>query len=450
MRKVVLIGLICVLAAAAVPGCEETRLHVVTRHYDLFFPGGSLQVDSFVQKAAAQIDILWVVDNSPSMQDEQNNLANNFNSFISIIEQSQVDYQIGVISTDMELAGHQGELQGSPKIIVRGPNAESQFANNVRVGTGGAGNEQGLLAAYTALTEPLISGANAGFLRTGGALAIIFVSDENDHSFGKIDFYQRIFEQMKGIGNENRVIAAAIVGDQPDGCTNPQTGDAQAGTRYHQLVQVVGGSIGSICSTDFSVTLNQLGLTVAGLSRKFTLSDENPEESSIVVKVNGQEIQKDFQNGWTFENGSIFFQGSYVPPPAATIEVSYLHPEKEFILTQIPEYSPDNPGGAITVTVYAPDAVDCTSHSDCPAGQDCSEAAKCGKSVCNQDSDCPLVGKCGNGVCGVIEYNLTDGWVLETRDSGGQTQYIVAFEGEWFPEAGSVIQVEYRCAGGCR
>jgi len=311
------------------------------------------------------------VDNSPSMQDEQNNLANNFSSFISIIEQSEVDYQIGVISTDMELFGHQGALQGSPKIIVRSPDAASQFANNVRVGTGGAGNEQGLLAAYTALTDPLISGGNAGFLRQGGALAIIFVSDENDHSFGKIEFYQRIFEQMKGIGNENRVIAAAIVGDQPNGC-----GGAQAGTRYHQTVQVVGGSIGSICSTDFSVTLNQLGLTVAGLSRKFTLSDENPEVTSITVKVNGQEIQQDFQNGWTFENGSIFFQGSYVPPPASTIEVSYLHPQREFILTQIPEYSPDAPGGSITVSVYPTTAVECSADNDCPAQESCGLAGE--------------------------------------------------------------------------
>ena len=146
MRKGVLIGLGCFLLVAwLAPGCDETRLRPVTQHYDLFFPEGSLQVDYFEQKAAAQIDILWVVDNSDSMDDEQINLADNFDSFISIIEQSQVDYQIGVISTDMELAGHQGELQGSPKIIVRGPNAASQFANNVRVGVGGAGNERGLL-----------------------------------------------------------------------------------------------------------------------------------------------------------------------------------------------------------------------------------------------------------------------------------------------------------------
>jgi hypothetical protein len=441
MRKIVLFGVVCVLAAAAVPGCEDPRLITVKQQFDLFFPEGSLQVDSFEQKAAAQIDILWVVDNSASMQDEQNNLADNFDSFISIIEQSQVDYQIGVISTDMELAGHQGELQGSPKIIVRGPNAESQFANNVRVGIAGAGNEQGLLAAYTALTDPLISGANAGFLRTGGALAVIFVSDEDDHSFGKIEFYQRIFEQMKDIGNENRVIAAAIVGDQPNGCTNPQTGNAQPGTRYHQLVQVVGGSIGSICSSDFSETLNQLGLTVAGLSRKFTLSDEEPEESTISVKVNGQEIQKDYQNGWSFENGSIFFQGSYVPPPAATIEVSYLHPQKEFTLSQLPDT-----GRNIYVTVYPPSAADCGKSSDCPSMQECGLAAKCGIAPCTQDSDCSEVGKCGQrGKCGAIDNDLAEGWVLEPPD----LQNIIAFEGNYFPEGGSAVQVEYHCRGAC-
>jgi hypothetical protein len=431
MKKGALIGLGCILAVAGLaPGCDDSRLHTVTRHYDLFSPEGSLQVDSFEQKAAAQIDILWVVDNSSSMQDEQDNLADNFNSFISIIDQSQVDYQIGVISTDMDLAGHQGELQGSPEIIVRGSDAAAQFANNVRVGIGGAGNERGLLAAYTALTEPLISGGNAGFLRQGGALAVIFVSDENDHSFGKIEFYQRIFMQMKGIGNENRVIAAAIVGDQPDGCSNPQTGEAQSGIRYHNLVEVVGGSIGSICSTDFSVTLNQLGLTVAGLSRKFTLSDENPEETTITVKVNGQEIQPDIQDGWIFENGSIFFQGGYVPPPAATIEVSYLHPQREFILTQIPDYSPDAPGGSIAVSVYAPTAAKCSADNDCPAQESCGLAAKCGAQA--------------------IPYGFTDGWVLEIRETGGQAQYIVAFERNYYPEGGSIVQVEYRCAGGCK
>ncbi|MBW1872430.1 MAG: hypothetical protein JRJ19_10215 [Deltaproteobacteria bacterium] len=423
---------LCMLLTAffMLPGCDDTRLRAVTTHYDLFFPEGSLQVDTFDQKTAAQIDILWVIDNSGTMWEEQNNLADNFDSFIDIVENSDVDYQIGVVSTDMDKADHSGKLLGNPKIILRGVNAKAQFAANVIVGTDGAGNEKGLEAAFKALTEPLISGANAGFLRPGSALAIIFVSDEDDKSFNMITFYQRVFEQMKSVGNENRVVAGAIVGDQPDGCESQSTGTAEAGTRYHMLVQAVGGSIGSICSDDFSTTLNQLGLTVAGLDRKFSLSDETPEESSITVKVNGVVIEKDFQEGWTFENGSIFFNGSYVPPPGATIEVSYLHPEREFVLSQKPLYDELNPGELITVTVYSPSATDCETVADCPQGVGCS----------------PQAGKCSGEV---IPADLANGWVLETKTIGTEEQYILAFQGLYFPEGGSTVQVVYRCDGGC-
>jgi len=415
----------------ALPGCEDTRLRVVTKNVDLFFPEGTLQVDSYEQKAAARIDVLWVIDNSGTMYQEQDNLAQNFESFISIIEDSDVDYQIGVISTDMDKEDHSGKLQGTPKIIQRGPDARDQFAENVKVGTDGAGNERGLEAAFKALSEPLISGANSGFLREGAALAIIFVSDEDDKSYGMINFYQRIFEQMKGVGNENRVVAGAIVGDQPDGCENEETGAAEPGTRYLMLVQNVGGSIGSICQEDFSTTLNQLGLTVAGLDRKFALSDESPEESTISVKVDGVEIMEDYQEGWQFQNGSIFFNGSYVPPPGSVVEVEYLHPEREFHLTQIPAHDPENPGADIEVTVYSPTAVDCDSNQDCPQDQLCSaEARKCGGEL--------------------IPNNLAGGWVLESEVVDTLERYTVAFEGEYYPEGGSTVQVVYNCKGGCQ
>ncbi len=428
IRNGISLGVGLFAAAWLMAGCDETRLHKVTQHYDLFFPEGEVQKDTFTQKAAAMIDILWVVDNSPSMAQEQNNLANNFDSFIGIIESSNVDYQIAVISTDMDQASHKGQFLGNPKIIQRGPDAKAQFQANIRVGTTGAGNEQGLMAAWTALTEPLISGVNAGFLRPGASLAVIFVSDEDDHSFNKISFYQRFFEQQKGVGNENRVVSGAIVGDEPDGCQNPQTGAAVVGRRYHELVQQVGGSIGSICAADWSATLNQLGLTVAGLDRRFTLSDPQPEDSTINVKVNGTPVPRDYQNGWTFENGSVFFAGGYVPPPGATIEVSYLHPQKEFTLTQIPAYDPNNPGADIHVTVYAPTSAQCTKTSDCTR-------------------ECGLAGRC-DGMA--INYDYTSGWVLETPSVGSETRYVVSFEGNYYPLGGSVIQVVYSCAGGCK
>lgn len=370
-----LAGLLAGLLAAA---CSDTRLvgrktqvdtfvqegdEVVdlfsqegTSTVDAFEQTGFHQVDSFQQKASAQIDILWVVDNSASMQEEQDNLAANFSSFMAFIDQSQIDYHIGVISTDMmenpdgscANAGHCGRLLGTPKIIDRNvANPESAFAANVHVGTSGSGLEMGILAAHEAVSEPLASSDNAGFLRPDASLAIIFVSDEDDHSYGDINYYVRFFSAFKGVGNERRVIVAAIVGDSPDGCTGAG-GSAAPGDAYHALVEQLGGTAASICADDFSVTLEQLGLTVAGLSRKFLLSRE-PDPGTVQVRVDEDgdgpggfqdipECAPDCSNpvsrNWRIDLGenALFFV-DYVPPPQALVEVEYSNVDNVFPLS---------------------------------------------------------------------------------------------------------------------
>src|SRR5262245_37249544 len=54
-------------------------------------------------------DILFVVDNSGSMADEQQRLADNFDKFINQIAGAG-DYQIGIVSTDLETMN--GEVSG--------------------------------------------------------------------------------------------------------------------------------------------------------------------------------------------------------------------------------------------------------------------------------------------------------------------------------------------------
>ncbi|MBW1872366.1 MAG: hypothetical protein JRJ19_09890, partial [Deltaproteobacteria bacterium] len=294
-----IVGAVAVFVLIAVTGCDDTRFVGVKSQVDTFSQDGEdivdfftqdgstqvdafeqtgfHQIDSFEQKASAEVDILWVVDNSASMGEEQTNLANNFGSFIAFINNSLIDYHIGVISTDMDNPDHSGKLQGSPLVIDRDtlPDPQTAFAANVMVGSAGGGYEMGVLAAHNALTEPLagVGGFNEGFLRDTASLAVIFVSDEDDHSYGGIDYYIRFFSSLKDVGNENNVIVAAIVGDTPDGCDG-DGGAARPGEIFHELVNELGGTAASICADDFSVTLEQLGLTVAGLTRKFVLSRE--------------------------------------------------------------------------------------------------------------------------------------------------------------------------------
>jgi hypothetical protein len=69
-------------------------------------------VDVFQQSRRNAVDLLIVVDNSCSMVEEQDNLANNFDALISIFSAAEVDWQIGVTTTDIEADRYRGLLQG--------------------------------------------------------------------------------------------------------------------------------------------------------------------------------------------------------------------------------------------------------------------------------------------------------------------------------------------------
>ena len=429
-----LVGML-ILGWISLTGCEDTRLSGVRTQVDPFTQQGDVnidefeqnglhqvdqfeqtgfnQVDTFQQRLAAKVDILWVVDNSPTMEQEQDLLAANFDRFIQFISDSDVDYHIGVISTDMDDPSHSGKLreEGGARVISNNtPNPATVFGANIRVGTSGFGDEQGLYAAHQALSDPDLAEYNKDFLRQDAILALIFVSDENDNSRGTADYYKRFFNSVKDVGNEQSVVIAAVVAgklgdvcsqdsDCPNGfkclpdvgyypqteagkrcqCSNNEncqsihcpnnlcdydyicndlghcqidkekTADqscaARDGSRYAYLTQAAGGggTTNSICA-DFGENLEKLGLTAAGLSRKFVLS-KLPDPNTIVVRVdaNGDGVWEfesntpDPENGWRLDlsEPAIYFDGNYVPPPQADIQVEYSKVENEFLLSRV-------------------------------------------------------------------------------------------------------------------
>src|SRR3954469_18675110 len=64
------------------------------------------------------VDILFVIDNSGSMGSHQANLAQNIGLFIDQIKKNvNLNFHIGVISTDMSDSYQRGKLQGLPKFV---------------------------------------------------------------------------------------------------------------------------------------------------------------------------------------------------------------------------------------------------------------------------------------------------------------------------------------------
>src|SRR5207253_2537101 len=76
-----------------------------------FGPAAPFQVDAFDQQEVQKVDILWVVDNSRSMQTKQDRLKANINSFVQFLQAQQVDYHLGVVSTDTFDPKQSGRLQ---------------------------------------------------------------------------------------------------------------------------------------------------------------------------------------------------------------------------------------------------------------------------------------------------------------------------------------------------
>src|SRR5512139_1497667 len=89
MRR--LLGAAVLLGLSACGGCDDVPADAVTNC-------------QAVGVASARTDILFVVDDSGSMQEEQANLAANFDAFIAQLAALPVsnDYQIGITTTSVQ------------------------------------------------------------------------------------------------------------------------------------------------------------------------------------------------------------------------------------------------------------------------------------------------------------------------------------------------------------
>ena len=156
------------------------------------------------------LDILFVIDDSGSMQAEQVSLAANFEVLINTLETLEggiPNLHIGVVSTNMgagastcgggDRLGDNGRLLSSPQVAGCSPpsgayisNVEGErnytgtlaetFSCIAQLGITGCGFEQPLAAMRKALDGS--NPGNAGFLRPDARLAIIFITDEDDCS----------------------------------------------------------------------------------------------------------------------------------------------------------------------------------------------------------------------------------------------------------------------------
>ena len=162
--------------------------------------------ERFEQPAiSSSADVLFVIDDSASMSEEQVKLASNFQSFVDVLEGTYADYQIGVVTTDVS-ADDAGALRGGI-MTPDTPDLADALLAALDVGDDGDVDERGFDAARLAL----FSGLNPGFVRGDARLNVVFFSDDDDHSDDEIVNYVHEYDTLAGGGGgAAHAIAGAV------------------------------------------------------------------------------------------------------------------------------------------------------------------------------------------------------------------------------------------------
>lgn len=308
------------------------------------------QTDTFVQQLKPKADVLLIIDSSCSMQDKQTSLGNNFAAFLTYAQSTGTDWQLGVTTEDapsgsamcpppplpciMPPGGGRGGYligddpmtmpNGNPKILLpTTPNVAAKFQQKVNVGTNGY-DENAFEAAVKALTPPLITNENAGFLRYDANLAVVVVTDAGDQSGAAYSYYMNRLRNVKGYQRSNMFtfnVIGPFLASAPAGCTYDDYTNSQT---LHQAAVDTSGVEYEICATDWATKLQDLGKTAFGYRTTFYLSAE-PDFSggrTLEVKIDGVVVPT---TDYTYNAPtlSIDFSPMKTPGPGKTLTVSY-------------------------------------------------------------------------------------------------------------------------------
>ena len=281
--------------------------------------------DRIVQVTVPSVDVLWVIDNSCSMTEEQQALTDNFDKFVQYFVGSGLDYHIGVVSTDWDndSGDHRGKLQssgGQKWIDDQTTNPEGIFRDMAVLGTWGSPYEKGRAQVYGAL-ELLGDSYNSGFYREDAYLAVVAISDEDDYSGSSPISLNEFIPWLQNLKPEDDKVSFSSIVGPVGGCDTA----IETGHEYLAVTEAIGGIEWSICNPNWDQALEELGMQAAGLKREFYLS-QVPVVDTVNVRVVEDGVDSSFERGVDWEylrsrNSIRFF--TYVPNPLSEVLITY-------------------------------------------------------------------------------------------------------------------------------
>jgi hypothetical protein len=231
--------------------------------------------DNFTVQSESKLDLIFVVDNSGSMNDNQQTLQSNARIILEHMDDNYIDYQIGVMTTD------EPWLVG-PVISYLDPNKISELQSQLLVGTSGSATERGMEMLYQLFFQNNIS---QNFIRESANLGIIFVTDENDSSSAPVMQYFNYYSTLKASQSALKLHAVSGI-PGISAC-------AQDSVKLDYLTSLSGGIFADICQLDWGYDLTNIINISSQPIEKFYLTKEAIPQT-IKVYVNGVDVGNSF------------------------------------------------------------------------------------------------------------------------------------------------------------
>lgn len=281
-------------------GCSEYE--VVEKGYaDRFMQGGE----------QVKADVVFLVDNSASMVEEQARLETAFTGFTDVLLDTRADFQLVVTTTD---PSDDAPFVG-PILTHETRNLEEALLEQLSVGTDGLREEEGFTRALAAIAP------GSGFvLRPDARLVVVVFSDEDDASPGAVEAWVDALLRQAPSGE---LYIHSIVGDLPGGCASGLSA-ASPGPRYLEGTALTDGLSASICADDYGKLLEEVGFAVSGWNDTFRLN-HLPEPATLEVRVDSVLIPERDEDGWRYSLGdnAVLFDGWAIPRPGMSVNVAY-------------------------------------------------------------------------------------------------------------------------------
>lgn len=337
--------------------------------------GAGVQID-----INAEVDIVFVIDDSGSMIPHQTKLAKNIDGFVdAFAKNSIVDFHLGVLSIwdstrygrydvdsnqvtspgkvpfinrdgkqQFDQIGHLRSLKTSPgkeallqtqppNYVVRGSEFIDILKESLKIGVrefnrfssetvdaSGPEEEEVFSPLMAALREPVLNSVNNGFLRHRSHLVVVFLTDANDRSQISAEQVYRFLKELKGPGNFT-VVGVVSPSDQKLNCRSDQSG---APKKVEELVAMSGGRILNLCA-DYAQELADIGKQIRDRTLKeLTIRPEKiPVLETVEVKYGAKIIPPHESSGWIYDtaNKTFIIRGAaeWASEPGAKLSITF-------------------------------------------------------------------------------------------------------------------------------